>query len=225
MLYTPNEVLSNFKVPSLGVGVAIFCTLGLLLELSRPNSPIGWALRDIKDGLYESTHTSNARKSIWKKGLLTISEQDIDVLVRTTIGEAALEPDEGKVAVAWVIMNRARQNISWYGGNNVADVALHKATKVRGNGRTVTVWQFEPWMTRKDYLWSIPKHSAIYQHTKRLIIGCINGTHADPTYGATHFLEPNIVRSRTGGTLPKWAQGNGRKIGRHVFFKPNQPTV
>lgn len=195
-----------------------------MLELSSPSSPLGWALRSIGETLlYEKE-----RYQEWtdfKGSKLNISERDIDIMVRTTIGEAALEPTLGKIAVAHVILNRARQNISWYGGNNVSDVAMHKVVVWKPSGRRVTVWQFEPWMARREYLWSIKTDSSLYQTVKKLVIGCINGTHLDPTDGATHFLEPTIVKSRTGGTLPKWAQGEGRRIGRHVFYKPYRPTV
>lgn len=222
MLFTPPE--RQFQHSNWGLLVLLLCTLGLSIELSRPRSHLGWALREVHDGLNGSSERHRTRLR-WKTGTLVITENDIDVMIRTTIGEAAREPDEGKIAVIWVILNRARANISWYGGNNVADVALHKAKAVRGGGRVVTVWQFEPWMSRRNYLWSIPKHAPLYQSVRKLVLGCINGTHSDPTEGATHFLEPDIVRSRTGGTLPKWAQGNGRRIGRHVFYKPHQPSI
>lgn len=220
MLFTPAE--RTFQHSNWGLAVLLLCLGGLTIELSRPSSHLGWALREAHDGLRGQ---KDATKLRWTTGTLTITEIDIDVMVRTTIGEAANEPDIGKIAVVWVILNRARSNVSWYGGNNVADVALHKATALRSGGRRVTVWQFEPWMSRRDYLWNIPKHGALYQSVRQLVLGCINGTHSDPTDGATHFLEPDIVRSRTGGTLPKWAQGNGRRIGRHVFYKPEQPSI
>jgi Cell Wall Hydrolase len=202
MVCLPKE--SPPKNKEMAVSIVIICAVGVLLGAMTPPPLI--------------------REDLTNRPL-TITESDLDVMVRTTIGEAANEPDIGKIAVAWVILNRARINTTWYGGNSVASVALHKASVVKPSGRRVTVWQFEPWMNRSGYLWGIQKHGALYQHVKRLVVGCINGTYPDPTSGATHFLEPNIVRSRTGGTLPKWAQGNGRRIGRHVFYKPYQPTV
>ena len=42
----------------------------------------------------------------------------------------------------------------------------------------------------------------------------------DPTTGATHFLNPVIVRERRGGSLPSWADSDGQPIGRHVFYCP-----
>lgn len=150
---------------------------------------------------------------------LQISQHDIDVVVRTTIGEAANEPDEGKAAVVHVILNRAMLNMPDYGGSNVADVALHRAKIKRPKG-IVTVWQFEPWMRIKNrmYLWRIQKDANIYVRTNAIVMSCISGETPDPTGGATHFLNPTIVKARTGGSLPSWAQGTGKRIGSHVFY-------
>jgi spore germination cell wall hydrolase CwlJ-like protein len=155
-------------------------------------------------------------------------------MVRTVIGEAATEPELGQVAVAWVILTRAKQNVSWYGGNSVADVAQHKAYVIRGKKKRL-VWQFEPWMSRSRYLWNIKKESELYKRIQELVKGCISGKYADPTGGATHFLEPAIVRIRrdgkringkvVGGSLPTWAQGEGQRIGNHVFFKLDEPAI
>ena len=47
-----------------------------------------------------------------------------------------------------------------------------------------------------------------------------SGQTPNPTSGATHFLNPVIVRERRGGSLP-WARGEGRPIGRHTFYFPD----
>ena len=44
----------------------------------------------------------------------------------------------------------------------------------------------------------------------------------DPTAGATHFLNPAVVRQRRGGSLPSWERSEGQPIGRHAFYKPNE---
>jgi hypothetical protein len=44
----------------------------------------------------------------------------------------------------------------------------------------------------------------------------------DPTAGATHFLNPTVVRKRRGGSLPSWARGEGLPIGRHIFYSPTE---
>ena len=47
----------------------------------------------------------------------------------------------------------------------------------------------------------------------------------DPTGGATHFLNPTIVRERRGGSLPSWAQGEGQPIGNHTFYRPDEGVM
>jgi hypothetical protein len=192
------------------LGIISVCALGIVIELSKPNSLIGWGLRN---KLYKED------AAYWKGGTLVVTPNDVDVMIRTVIGEAALEDDVGKIAVAHVILNRARANLPWYGGKNVADVALHKTVRYLGNNRKITTWQFEPWMSRKDYLWSISSKSELYRKTENIVKMCIKGVYDDPTDGATHFLNPEIVKSRTGGKLPKWASANGVRIGRHVFYR------
>jgi hypothetical protein len=151
---------------------------------------------------------------------LLIDEVDVDIMVRTVIGESAKESIRGQAAVSWVILTRAAKNVSWYGGNRVSNVALHKSS-VRIGNKIKTTWQFEPWMNRRDYLWTIPRYSKLYLETRRLVLSCLDGDILNPTDDATHFLEPSIVISRV-GKLPSWASGNGERIGNHVFFRPKK---
>ena len=50
----------------------------------------------------------------------------------------------------------------------------------------------------------------------------LTGEMPDPTAGATHFLNPTIVRQRRGGSLPSWARGEGQPIGKHTFYSPDE---
>lgn len=220
--FTPEEKPS-FQSHLLGVAIVLVALGGLSLELSRPTSKLGWGLRGVHDTLYRPRQAVDPVAEALRR--LNISEANVDIMVRTIIGEAAREPTEGQIAVTWVILTRAMQNVRWYGGNSVTSVSLHKSSRTRLDGRTITTWQFEPWMSRRDYLWSISKYSPKYREIRELVVGCINGTHPDPTDGATHFLEPNVVMKRTGGSLPAWAQGKGKKIGSHVFFKHAVPVI
>ncbi len=219
--FAPEEKPS-LSFHALGVAIVSVVVLGLSLEMARPTSMIGWGLRGLHDSIYPPRQAVDPIVEALRR--LNISEADVDIMVRTVIGEAAREPDEGKIAVTWVILTRAMQNVRWYGGNSVTKVALHKSTRVRENGKTVTTWQFEPWMSRRAELWRISRYSEHYRHTRELVVGCINGTHKDPTDGATHFLEPNVVMKRS-GELPAWARGTGKKIGSHVFFKHAAPAI
>jgi hypothetical protein len=219
--FAPEEKYT-FSFHMLGVAIVLVALGGLSLELSRPTSFVGWSLRGVHDTLYRPKQAVDPVAEAFRR--LNISEMDVDIMVRTVIGEAARESDEGKIAVVWIILTRAMQNVRWYGGNSVTGVALHQSKRVRADGRTITTWQFEPWMSRRAELWRISKYSAQYRHVRELVVGCINGTHKDPTDGATHFLEPNVVMKRS-GALPAWARGTGKRIGNHVFFKHATPTI
>lgn len=133
---------------------------------------------------------------------------DRDFLIRTVIGEAGREPDVGQAAVAHVILNRLSTG-KW--GDTARDVVLAKN-------------QFEPWMTRAGELMSIAPASPQYRRAAQIVDGVLTGQVEDPTGGATHFLNPDIVRQRRGGSLPEWAQGDGLQIGQHAFYAPNGPV-
>jgi len=128
--------------------------------------------------------------------------RDRDIMARTIVGEAANQPFEGQQAVANVILNRL--NSGRFGGS-ISDVIFAPN-------------QFEPWQTRRGELEAIATNSPEYLRAVQAIDAA--GA-SDPTNGATHFLEPTIVRQRRGGTLPAWAQGPSTQIGNHLFFKPD----
>ena len=82
-------------------------------------------------------------------------------------------------------------------------------------------WQFEPWMTRRKEIGRLSPNDPRYQDAARIADAVLSGQMPDPTAGATHFLNPTIVRQRRGGSLPSWAQGEGQPIGQHTFYAPN----
>jgi hypothetical protein len=138
-----------------------------------------------------------------------VSERDIDIVARTILGEALNEPYTGKIAVASVIANRAATNYAKY-GFSPADQAL------AGNGR-----QFNNWMKtingRANGAYSatmLPASDPRYQEARSIAEGVLKGVIPDPTGGATHYYNPNIVR-------PAWAREMTAKgetrIGDHVF--------
>src|SRR5258707_194595 len=134
-----------------------------------------------------------------------ISPQDRDMMVRTVIGEADDQPAVGQAGVAHVILNRLRDG-RW--GDTPSSVVLARN-------------QFEPWSTRARELTGIKPDSDRYQKVAGVVDDVLAGRTPDPTGGATHFLQPDIVRRR-GGSLPDWASGPGLRIGDHVFYKPDQ---
>lgn len=130
-----------------------------------------------------------------------LSPEDRDIVARTIVGEAANQPFEGQQAVAAVILNRLR---SGKYGASISDVVF-------------APYQFEPWQTRKAELQALKPDNPAYG---RAVQALDAATAQDNTGGATHFLEPNIVQERRGGTLPAWAQGPSTQIGQHLFFNP-----
>jgi spore germination cell wall hydrolase CwlJ-like protein len=81
-------------------------------------------------------------------------------------------------------------------------------------------WQFEPWMTRRSEMEQMSPEDDRYRNAARIADAVLAGEMPDPTAGATHFLNPVIVKKRRGGSLPKWASGEGRPFGRHTFYAP-----
>ena len=128
-----------------------------------------------------------------------------DYLIRTIAFEASGEPEEGKSAVAHVILNRI---LSGRWGDSIKDVVTRP-------------WQFEPWMTRRREMQTLSPSDPRYESAARIADAVLDGEMPDPTAGATHFLNPIIVRQRRGGSLPAWAHGNPHPIGRHTFYSPD----
>lgn len=139
---------------------------------------------------------------------LDITPQDRDLMTRTVLGEAGNQSDEGKAAVAHVIVNRLK---SGKYGNSAKDVVL-------------APHQFEPWQTRGPELMGYNPTSDAYKNTAAVVDHAISGGE-DPTGGATHFLNPKIAQARRGGTLPDWANGDSTTIGDHTFYNPGGKLV
>jgi N-acetylmuramoyl-L-alanine amidase len=130
--------------------------------------------------------------------------EERDYLVRTVAFEAAHETNKGKAAVAYVILNRKRSG-KW--GSTIKEVVMRP-------------WQFEPWMTRRQEMKELSPNDPRYQTVARIADAVLAGQIPDPTAGATHFLNPIVVRQRRGGSLPPWASGEGVSIGAHAFYSP-----
>jgi spore germination cell wall hydrolase CwlJ-like protein len=132
--------------------------------------------------------------------------EDRDYMIRTIAFEASDESDEGKAAVAHVILNRTKSG-RW--GDSIKDVVTDP-------------WQFEPWMTRREEMEKLSLDDPRYRNAARIADAVLSGQMPDPTAGATHFLNPTVVRQRRDGSLPSWARGEGQPIGRHTFYSPNE---
>ena len=135
---------------------------------------------------------------------------DRDLLIRTVLGEAANQGLEGMAAVAHVVLNRLK---SGKYGQSIPDVLF--APK-----------QFEPWNTRRNELLSIPSDSKAYQNAAAVIDNVQAGNAPDPTGGATHFANVDIVKQRNNQSGMRWINdmynnGSAVKIGSHTFGSPD----
>jgi hypothetical protein len=129
-----------------------------------------------------------------------------DYLIKTIAFEASGEPEVGKVAVAYAVLNRKKRG-RW--GNTIKAVVTSPG-------------QFEPWMTRRKEIEGLSPDDPRYQSAAIIADAVLSGQTPDPTAGATHFLNPIIVRERRGGSLPSWASAEGRLIGSHTFYSPDE---
>ena len=133
------------------------------------------------------------------------TSEDRDYLIRTIAFEASGESEEGKAAVAHVILTRKRSG-KW--GDTIKEVVTHP-------------WQFESWMTKRAEMESLDVEDYRYRSAAQIADAVLAGQISDPTTGATHFLNPTVVRERRGTSLPSWATGGGLSIGRHTFYAPD----
>jgi hypothetical protein len=136
---------------------------------------------------------------------LSVSPSDRDMWIRTVIGEAGNDP-ASQPAVAHVIANRMQQT-----GDSATKIVLAPN-------------QFEPWGSKPDQLMSYSPDSPAYKKAASVIDGVISGKIPDPTGGATLFYSPS-AQSALGRNPPKWDDGSGQPIGKHVFFGGNPSKI
>jgi hypothetical protein len=139
-------------------------------------------------------------------GIPNYDLKDRDYLIRTIAFEASGEPEKGKAAIAFVVLNRER---SGRHSDKIEEIVTEPG-------------QFEPWMTRRREIEKLSRDNPRYQSAAKIADIVLSGQMPDPIAGATYFLNPVIVRQRLGGSLPPWAHGEGRPIGRHVFYSPSE---
>jgi N-acetylmuramoyl-L-alanine amidase len=129
---------------------------------------------------------------------MNITVNDLDFVARTIMAEAEGEDYLGKVAVAAVIYNRARDP-SWW-GTTIIDVCL-------------TAKQFSCWndaSVRRNMIGEWGLDQSIYRECMR---AAIDGVDFDPTDGADSYFAHNLV-------TPRWARElTPLIIGNHTFVK------
>lgn len=127
---------------------------------------------------------------------------DAAIVARTIYGEARGEPPDGKLAVAYSIVNRWKSK-RWFAGKTLASTAM-KAD------------QYTCWSTRdpnREKMCDLA--DADLAECQAAALAAILGTVADPTDGCTHYHAAAME------TYPSWALGKAPRvtIGRHHFYK------
>jgi spore germination cell wall hydrolase CwlJ-like protein len=133
-----------------------------------------------------------------------------DMAIRTIVAEAGNQPFAGQTGVAAVLRNRAVDG--GYGGDTLPGVIQKPAA-------------FEPWNTPagREKMAAIPASDPRYAAAGQALdaaYGAGGRAPDDPTEGATHFVAP-VAQAALGRAMPAWAQGDGTKIGDHVFYSPD----
>lgn len=139
-----------------------------------------------------------------------------DVVIRTVLGEAGAESEEGMAAVASVIQNRA-QDSRW--PSNPGAVALQP-------------WQFSSWNQEQNG--SVPnnhfsRNSAAYARAGQIVDSVFSGQTPDRTGGAVNFYAPQLMsqhaqEGKVAGPIPNWYNDAAAErgtpdavIGGHIF--------
>jgi len=127
-----------------------------------------------------------------------------DVVARTVYGEARGEPENGQVAVTWVIKNRAARDLS-YMGTTAKEVCLKP-------------YQFSCWDqgdVNRDKLLNLNTNDATYIKIRQIVDEVFSGQRRDNAYGSTHYHATTATYS-----LRNWANGKTPivRIGDHLFY-------
>ena len=128
-------------------------------------------------------------------------EEDTKIMAKTIWGEARGESDEGKIAVGWVIRNRAEKPKWW--GKTISGVCLKK-------------WQFSCWNSNDPNANKIANLSD-EELTPFILIAksILDGDVDDPTGKSTHYHVHGMKN------MPKWSEGKTPfiQIDHHDFYK------
>jgi spore germination cell wall hydrolase CwlJ-like protein len=121
------------------------------------------------------------------------------------MGEARGESDQGKVAVGWVILNRAKSG-KWFGGGGDIYAVCRKP------------YQFSCWNPgdpNRSIITSAKAGDAVFDQCLAAAQRVLGGSAADPTGAATHYFANYI-------STPSWAKPPAIltvQIGVHKFYK------
>ena len=140
------------------------------------------------------------------EGSVEVKIDDSLILAKLTVAmEAEGESREGKLAVAFVIFNRARARNK----KTISDVIL-------------APFQFSCWNTDSPTRCRLDQISdSVWADCEWAVIQANGVLTNDPTNGATHYLNEELTRKIRGGSLPSWVENMTKvaTIGKHSFYK------
>lgn len=129
--------------------------------------------------------------------------KEVACLSQAVHAEASNQPMEGKIAVAYVIINRTKSS------NFPDDVCA--VVKQKGQFTFKPVWIKE----------NAPGVKQQMEDSIRASIAAWQGIKADPTHGALYFVNPKTYTNR------EWLRGFRlvTRIGDHNFYKPRHTEM
>lgn len=135
-------------------------------------------------------------------------QKQISCLAENVYFEAAHEPKDGKIAVAFVTLNRLRTG-------NFADSICGVVTQ-KTNGTCQFSWYCDPNVTKQRLtIKTSPLYNEILEMTTYLYLNLHRVP--DVTNGST-FYHADYVN-------PGWQLKKEKKIGRHIFYKRNGDEI
>jgi spore germination cell wall hydrolase CwlJ-like protein len=127
-------------------------------------------------------------------------EEDIYWLTCTIVQEAGAEPYEGKLGVAWSIMNRVHKR-----GQRVLQVVL-------------APWQYSCYNTTSPTRkLLVTRTQATWDACYKAAQSAFHASEPDPCFGSTHYLRPDVLKR-----LPDWYRRDLVRaiLGHHHFLVP-----
>ena len=131
-----------------------------------------------------------------------ITNEDIDMLARTLYGEARGEPHQGRLLVAYVILNRWRTQ--YRGNRTIRDVCLDP-------------WQFSCWNSNdpnRDKLLEVTLSNKVFRECYMAALEAIDAVNELPLK-TRHYYAKTMPRA------PFWAAGHEpvKEYGNHRFYE------
>lgn len=131
-----------------------------------------------------------------------VNRRAIYHMASTVYGEARGEPFMGKVGVAWVILNRAK-NPRWW-GEDIISVCLHKkqfSCWNKSDPNRNACFNRANYYHDEDYL-----RDPVFRECFLATLCVLHGIISDPTFGSDHYHANGIPKK------PSWAKNEFKTV-------------